>query len=145
MDCIFCDIVNKKENAEVLFENEHVISFLDIRPVNFGHALVIPKIHYENFLAVPSNHLNELIDITQYLSKYIKQGLNADGFNIIVNNGAAAGQTIYHFHFHIIPRFEKDFNFKPNFKIYSHGKMKEFADIIRDILKKEGQNNGTQN
>ncbi len=145
MDCIFCDIANKKEDAEILFENEHVISFLDIRPVNFGHTLVIPKIHYENFLSVPQNQLNELIDITQYLSKYIKQGLNADGFNIIVNNGAAAGQTIYHFHFHIIPRLEKDFNFKPNFKIYAYGKMKEYADIIRDILKKEGQNNGTKN
>ena len=141
MDCIFCDIANKKEDAEILFENDHIMSFLDIRPVNFGHALVIPKIHYENFLSVPSGELDELIEITQFLSRYITVGMKADGFNIIVNNGLAAGQTIYHFHFHIIPRFEKDFNFKPNFKIYSHGKMKEFADIIRDTLKKEGKNN----
>jgi histidine triad (HIT) family protein len=145
MDCIFCDIVNKKECAEILYENDSIISFLDIRPVNFGHALVIPKIHYENFLSVPNEKLDELIEITRYLSKFIKEGLKADGFNIIVNNGAAAGQTIYHFHFHIIPRFEKDFNFKPNFKMYAHGKMKEYADIIRDILKKESQNNGKQN
>ena len=141
MDCIFCDIANKKEDAEILFENDHIMSFLDIRPVNFGHALVIPKIHYENFLSVPSGELDELIEITQFLSRYITVGMKADGFNIIVNNGLAAGQTIYHFHFHIIPRFEKDFNFKPNFKIYSHGKMREFADIIRDTLKKEGKNN----
>jgi histidine triad (HIT) family protein len=141
MDCIFCDIANKKEDAEILFENDHIMSFLDIRPVNFGHALVIPKIHYENFLSVPSGELDELIEITQFLSRYITEGMKADGFNIIVNNGLAAGQTIYHFHFHIIPRFEKDFNFKPNFKIYSQGKMKEFADIIRDTLKKEGKNN----
>ena len=141
MDCIFCDIANKKEDAEILFENDHIMSFLDIRPVNFGHALVIPKIHYENFLSVPSGELDELIEITQFLSRYITEGMKADGFNIIVNNGLAAGQTIYHFHFHIIPRFEKDFNFKPNFKIYSHGKMREFADIIRDTLKKEGKNN----
>jgi histidine triad (HIT) family protein len=140
MDCIFCDIANKKEEAEILFENEEIISFLDIRPVNFGHALVIPKNHYENFLSVPADKLDRLIEFTQYLSKYIKEILKADGFNIIVNNGAAAGQTIYHFHFHIIPRFEKDFNFKPNFKIYSFGKMKEYADIIRDALKKEGKN-----
>lgn len=143
MDCIFCDIANKKEDAEILFENGHIVSFLDIRPVNFGHALVIPKIHYENFLSVPHDELDELIETTQLLSKYIKEGLKADGFNIIVNNGAAAGQTIYHFHFHIIPRFAKDFNFKPNFKIYSQGKMKEYADIIRDTLKREGKNNGT--
>ena len=138
MNCIFCDIVSKKVEAEILFENDKIISFLDIRPVNFGHALVIPKNHYENFLSVPANELNELIEITQYLSKYIKEVLNADGFNIIVNNGAAAGQTVYHFHFHIIPRFEKDFNFKPNFKFYSFGKMKEYADIIRDAIKTEG-------
>jgi histidine triad (HIT) family protein len=138
MDCIFCDIANKKENAEILFENENIISFLDIRPVNFGHALVIPKDHYENFLSVPVKELDQLIETTQYISKYIKEGLQADGFNIIVNNGTAAGQSIYHFHFHIIPRFEKDFNFKPNFKVYSYGKMKEYADIIRNILKKEG-------
>lgn len=135
MDCIFCDIANKKEGAEILFENERTVSFLDIRPVNFGHALVIPKKHYENFLSVPNDELDELIEITKLLSKYIKEGLKADGFNIIVNNGTAAGQTIYHFHFHIIPRFEKDFNFKPNFKIYSHGKMKEYADIIRGYIK----------
>ncbi len=138
MNCIFCDIVGKKVEAEILFENDNIISFLDIRPVNFGHALVIPKSHYKNFLSVPVNELDELIELTQYLSKYIKEVLNADGFNIIVNNGAAAGQTVYHFHFHIIPRFEKDFNFKPNFKLYSFGKMKEYADIIRDAIKTEG-------
>ena len=140
MNCIFCDIASRKEEAEILFENHNVISFLDIRPVNFGHALVIPKNHYENFISVPASVLNELIEVTQHLSKFIKEGLKADGFNIIVNNGAAAGQTIYHFHFHIIPRFNKDFNFKPNFKLYSTGQMKEFADIIRDALKKEGYN-----
>ncbi len=138
MNCIFCDIVGKKIEAEILFENDNIVSFLDIRPVNFGHALVIPKNHYKNFLSVPVNELYELIEVTQHLSKYIKDVLNADGFNIIVNNGAAAGQTVYHFHFHIIPRFEKDFNFKPNFKLYSFGKMKEYADIIRDAIKTEG-------
>jgi histidine triad (HIT) family protein len=138
MNCIFCNIAEKKEQAEILFENENTVSFLDIRPVNFGHALVIPKKHYENFLSLPDSELCELINVTQDLSRYIKEGLNADGFNIIVNNGEAAGQTVYHFHFHIIPRFEKDFKFKPNFKTYSYGKMKEYAELIRGVLKKEG-------
>jgi histidine triad (HIT) family protein len=137
MNCIFCDIVNKKEKAEILFENNNIISFLDIRPINFGHALVIPKNHYENFLSVPAKILCELIETTQSLSRYIKEGLDADGFNIIVNNGAAAGQTVYHFHFHIIPRFEKDFKFTPSFKAYSTGKMKEYADMIMEAIKKE--------
>ena len=61
MDCIFCDIIGKNESAEILYENESIISFLDIRPVNYGHTLVIPKTHYENFLSVPPDVLGELI------------------------------------------------------------------------------------
>ncbi len=136
MDCIFCDIVSKKSKAEILFENDKVISFLDIRPVNFGHTLVIPKTHYENFLSLPKDELDALIETTQYLAEKVQTGLEADGFNIIVNNGAAAGQTVFHFHFHIIPRFKDDFHFKPQFKNYGTGVMKDFADKIRNVLNK---------
>lgn len=136
MNCIFCDIVNKKESAEILFENEKVISFLDIRPVNHGHSLVIPKKHYENFLLLPEDELQELIKVTQILSNAVKTGLNADGFNIIVNNGIAAGQTIFHFHFHIIPRYKNDFKFKPNFKNYDNDSMSNFSEKIKSFLKK---------
>lgn len=134
MNCIFCDIVNKKEKAEILFENEKVISFLDIRPVNHGHSLVIPKKHYENFLSLPKDEIEELVRVTQFLSSAVKKSLKADGFNIIVNNDAAAGQTIFHFHFHIIPRFKNDFKFKPNFKNYDDIGMHEFSEKIKTYL-----------
>jgi histidine triad (HIT) family protein len=132
MNCVFCDIINKKAEAEILFENEKVLSFLDIRPVNYGHTLVIPKVHYENFLALPEEELSELIRVTQNLSDAIVNSLNLEGFNIIANNGIAAGQSVLHFHFHIIPRFhDDDFRFKPNLKKYDSGLMQEYADKIK--------------
>ena len=132
MNCIFCDIINRKANAEILFENEKVLAFLDVRPVNYGHTLVIPKTHSENFLSVCKEDLLELIKITQVISGAITKSINPDGFNIVTNNGTAAGQSVFHFHFHIIPRFMNDaFSFRPNLKSYSNGTMREFADKIR--------------
>ncbi len=131
MDCIFCDIINGKSEAEILYEDENIISFLDIRPVNYGHTLVVPKKHYDNFLSLTSTELNYLINGLQTISRAVEKSVKADGFNIVVNSGKAAGQTVFHFHFHIIPRFTNDFSFSPNFKKYSNGSMKEFADKIR--------------
>jgi histidine triad (HIT) family protein len=131
MDCVFCDIIKRKAEAEILYENEKVISFLDIRPINFGHTLVVPKKHYENFLSLPQVELHALFDALQFISVAVRESIKADGFNIVINNGKAAGQTVFHFHFHIIPRFNNDFKFKPDFKSYSAGLMKEFADKIR--------------
>lgn len=138
MDCIFCDIINRKGDAEILYENDTVIAFLDIRPVNYGHTLVIPKKHFNNFLELTPEVLEELGRVTQMMSGAIQKGLKSDGFNVIINNGEAAGQTVYHFHFHIIPRFSSDFNYRPNFKVYADGSMKEFADIIRNAVTNEG-------
>lgn len=135
MSCIFCDIVNGIGKAEILFEDDSTISFLDIRPLNFGHSLVITKKHYENFYNVTDEDLHSVIKVTQFLTNAIKTSLKPDGINIISNNGASAGQTIYHFHFHIIPRFKSDhFTFRPQFKDYSKGLMKEFADKIRVVI-----------
>ncbi|QQS37569.1 MAG: HIT domain-containing protein [Ignavibacteriales bacterium] len=120
--------------AEIVFENDSILSFLDIRPVNHGHTLVIPKLHYENFLSVPIDEIKELTTTTQSIAEALKKSLKADGFNLIVNHGAAAGQTIFHFHFHIIPRYFNDFKFKPVFKSYEGDTMKSFADKIRTEL-----------
>jgi histidine triad (HIT) family protein len=135
MNCIFCKIAEKELEAEVLFENEEVISFLDINPVNFGHTLVIPRNHYDNFLEVPARELDGLIKTVQSVSSAIKSSLNPDGINLVANNGRAAGQSIFHFHFHIIPRFyDDDFKFRLNLKKYENGLMNEFAEKIRNKL-----------
>jgi len=135
MSCIFCDIVDGIQEAEILFEDDSTIAFLDIRPLNYGHSLVIPKNHYENFSEVAEKDLHSVIKATQFVTNCIKSSLHPDGINIISNNGSAAGQTIFHFHFHIIPRLKNDhFTFRPHFKDYSEGSMKEFADKIRSEI-----------
>lgn len=136
MDCIFCDIASGKADAQIIFENNNFKAFLDINPVNYGHALVIPKKHFDNFLTIPEDELNGLIKLTQFLAGVIKRSLNADGFNIISNNGTSAGQTVFHSHFHIIPRFEKDFQMKPEVKTYSPNSIEEYAKKIRSFITK---------
>jgi len=136
MECIFCNIAERKSEAEIVFEDDSIISFLDIQPINYGHTLVIPKKHFDNFLTIPSEELIHLINATQYIAGAVKRSVNADGFNIISNNGDSAGQTVYHFHFHIIPRFNEDFNFKPRFKNYKTGDIKIYADGIRSAVLK---------
>jgi len=137
MDCIFCDIIEGRSEAEILFQNQNIISFLDIRPINYGHTLVITKKHYENFQLVPLDELHHLMKGLQFISSVVVKSVKADGFNLIVNSGKAAGQTIFHFHFHIIPRYNNDFRFKPDFKSYTQQSMKEYADIIRSELNKQ--------
>jgi len=136
MECIFCNIANRKAEAEIVYEDDNVIAFLDIQPINYGHTLVVPKKHYDNFLTVPPEELNNLIKVTQFITGAVKRSVKADGFNVISNNGESAGQTVYHFHFHIIPRFNDDFTFKPRFKNYTSDGMKQYADKIRSTLSK---------
>jgi len=143
MDCIFCNIIDKKAEAEIIFEDENIIAFLDIRPINYGHALVVSKKHYDNILTVPPVELAEIMMVTQFIAGAVKRSVKADGFNVISNNGDPAGQTVYHFHFHIIPRFAEDFTFKPRTKNYSPGAMNEFGDTIRSVISKyKDINNG---
>ena len=135
MSCIFCDIVDGKSGAEIIYEDENVLSFLDIRPINYGHTLVIPKNHYENFFSVPAKEMNAVIKATQNISDAVSKSLKTDGFNIVANNGTAAGQSVFHFHFHIIPRYNTDkFHFRPELKNYGSVSMKEFADKIRNAV-----------
>ncbi len=136
MECIFCNIVEKKSEAEIIFEDDNIVAFLDIQPINYGHTLVVPKKHYDNFLTVPSNELASIVKATQFIAGAVKRSVKADGFNVINNNGESAGQTVYHFHFHIIPRFNEDLTFKPRVKNYGTGALKEYADKIRSVISK---------
>jgi len=136
MECIFCNIRDRKAEAEIVFEDENILAFLDIQPVNYGHTLVIPKKHYDNFLTVPKDELDRLIHATQFIAGAVKRSMNADGFNIISNNGDPAGQSVYHFHFHIIPRFNNDFTIKPKFKTYGTESMRDYGNQIRSFVSK---------
>ena len=105
--CIFCKIVSGEIPAKVVYEDEHVLAFLDINPRNKGHTLVIPKKHYERFDEMPDDELCNFIKGVKKTVEVLKK-LGFDGYNIVNNNGRVAGQEVDHVHFHIIPRYEGD-------------------------------------
>ena len=107
-DCIFCKIVKGEIPSTKLFENEKVLSFLDIMPVAKGHALVIPKAHHRTLLDMSHEDLKEVALALQKVGAAVMKATKADGFNILQSNEKSAGQEIFHVHFHIIPRFEGD-------------------------------------
>ena len=104
--CIFCKIVRKQAPASIIYEDETVIVFLDIRPLNIGHTLVIPKKHYVDIFDIPENQLSQVHKVAKQVSLAVKKATNADGISIIQQNGKAAAQDIFHLHVHVVPRFE---------------------------------------
>ena len=105
-DCIFCKIANGEIPATEICENEGFRVILDLGPASKGHALVLPKEHYRDITELPEKAAGEAFSLAGKVGKAMKQGLGAAGFNIVQNNGTAAGQTVFHFHIHVIPRYE---------------------------------------
>jgi histidine triad (HIT) family protein len=101
--CIFCKIVREEAPASIVYEDDKVIAFMSIQPINVGHTLVVPKNHYENVYEIPEEEVAYLYKIVKKLSHAVKKAVNAEGIRIVQNNGAAAGQVIFHLHVHIIP------------------------------------------
>jgi histidine triad (HIT) family protein len=101
--CVFCKIVKKEAPASRVYEDEKVVAFLSIQPINIGHTLVVPKKHYENIYEIPEEDIAYLYKIVKKLSFAVHNAIAAEGIRIIQNNGEAAGQVIFHFHVHIIP------------------------------------------
>jgi histidine triad (HIT) family protein len=104
--CVFCKIVAKQAPASIICEDSLVMAFLDIRPLNRGHTLVIPKAHYYDIFDIPEDLLGQVHAISRRISLAIRKATNADGISIIQQNGKAAGQDIFHLHVHVVPRFE---------------------------------------
>ncbi|MFH1730237.1 MAG: HIT family protein [Planctomycetota bacterium] len=107
-DCIFCKIVAGEIPSEKVFENDHVLAFMDINPTSRGHTLVIPKDHSENLV---STDVNMLLQVTAALPKIAAaavKAVGAQGFNVLQSNSPCAGQVVPHIHFHIVPRNDGD-------------------------------------
>ncbi len=104
--CVFCKIAQKQAPASIIYEDESIMAFLDIRPLNLGHTLVIPKAHYVDIFDIPDNLLSKVHKVAKQVSPVIKKATNADGISIIQQNGKAAGQDIFHLHVHVVPRFD---------------------------------------
>src|SRR3989338_4257244 len=107
-ECIFCAIVAGKIPSIKVYEDSQHLAFLDINPRNPGHTIVIPKRHYEAILELPEPEAGKLFEVVKRLSVNVKNGTNADGISIMQNNYRAAGQTIPHVYFNIIPRFNAE-------------------------------------
>ena len=108
MDCIFCEIVAGNIPAAKVYEDEHVFAFMDIAPANPGHTLVIPKQHYRNIFDMPPEVGSQIMKAAIPIANAIKTTLNPDGLNLFQANEAAGFQTVFHFHLHVIPRWEDD-------------------------------------
>ena len=104
--CTFCRIARKELSASHVYEDDKTIAFLDFRPLSEGHALVVPRKHYENIHETPDDEVAHLFKIVKKVATAVKKDLNADGISVFQNNGPAAGQVVFHIHVHIIPRFE---------------------------------------
>lgn len=107
-NCIFCKIVAGTIPSNKILESKDFFAFLDIKAINPGHCLVIPKKHCENLLDFPKSEETDFMEFTKKVAKAVTSAVGADGFNLGMNNGAAAGQVVFHAHMHIIPRFNGD-------------------------------------
>ncbi|MDF9823708.1 histidine triad (HIT) family protein [Breznakia sp. PF5-3] len=103
--CLFCKIINNEIPSYKLYEDEHVLAFLDISQVTKGHTLVISKKHYENFLDCNQEDLHHVMDVAQKIANQAMLHLGCSGINILSNVNEVAGQSVFHFHVHVIPRY----------------------------------------
>lgn len=109
-NCLFCKIANGEIPSNTVYEDEDVRVILDISPASKGHAIIIPKEHYANIYEIEPELLAKVVKVGQRVIKHAKDVLKCDGYNLLQNNGEVAGQTIFHFHMHLIPRYAKDDN-----------------------------------
>jgi histidine triad (HIT) family protein len=131
-DCIFCKIVKKEIPSTIIYEDDNFLAFLDVAPANKGHTLVIPKEHHEVYTDIPEDLLKNFSVIVKKVANVVHKNLEADGFNIVMNNYKVSGQVVPHAHFHIIPRYGGDgHNFSWSHQKYEDGEADKFKEKIK--------------
>ena len=120
-DDVFCKIIRGEIPCYKIYEDQDVLAFLDISQVTKGHALVIPKEHYDNFLSVPQEVMHKVMDVAQRIGQVQISMMGAKGVNILTNCYEAAGQSVKHFHVHVIPRYDEEDGLKLEMKDSSEG------------------------
>lgn len=135
-ECIFCQIVAGKIPSAKVYESENVLAFLDIGPIGEGHTLIIPKAHHMLIYEVDDEVLSEMMVVSKRVAEAVHKVFGAQGFNLLQNNLAVAGQLIDHAHIHVIPRSEGD-GFLTTWPAgaYGHGRMAEVQEKVADFLK----------
>lgn len=133
-NCIFCKIIKGEMSADKVYEDDRLLAFLDINPVNAGHTLLVSKEHYENLYDLPDDILRQMAPMIKKLAMAIKEAVGAQGINIGMNNEKAAGQLVPHAHFHIIPRFSNDGHRHWHGEPYLEGESQQTAEKIKEAL-----------
>lgn len=134
-NCVFCKIIKGEIPCAKIYDDDRLLSFLDIAPANKGHALIVTKNHYDTLLDVPEEELSILLKTVKKISRAMSSALGNEGFNILMNNEKVAGQLVPHAHIHIIPRFSNDgikLNWKPN--KYKEKEINEYKENIKKFL-----------
>lgn len=133
-NCIFCKLANGVFPTNSIYEDEDFNVILDASPATKGHALILPKEHYDNMFEIDDDILAKAAKLAKKIMTHEKEILGCDGYNLVQNNGEAAGQTVFHFHMHLIPRYSdnnesKMINWKPN--EFSDEEMKDICDKMK--------------
>ena len=115
-NCIFCKIINKEIPSNIVYEDENFLAFLDIAKATNGHTILIPKKHVKNIIECDDVTLGEMMIVAKKIASNLMKKLNAEGCNILTNCNEVAGQTCFHFHIHIIPRYNDLDGFEPLFR-----------------------------
>ncbi|MDQ0153755.1 HIT family protein [Robertmurraya andreesenii] len=133
-DCIFCKIVNGEIPSAKVFENEHVVAFLDISQVTKGHTLVIPKVHKENVYELTPEVAQQIFEVVPKIANALKTTYNPIGMNLVNNNGEKAGQSVFHFHLHLLPRYGEGDGFGAVWKTHqSDYTPEDYQNMAKEI------------
>lgn len=133
-DCIFCKIIRGEIPSATIYEDEDFKVILDISPASRGHALILTKEHYANLYQLPEELAGKVMALAGKLASHMTNKLHCDGFNLVQNNGQVAGQTVFHFHLHLIPRYKDGDNrdlLTWNQLTYQDGEVAALAEMLR--------------
>lgn len=132
-NCIFCKLANGDIPTNIVYEDEDFAVILDANPATKGHALILPKEHYKNITEAPEDIKSKLMSLASKIGEAQMKVLNAEGFNIVINTNEVAGQTVFHLHVHIIPRYKddnQDINWKPNSGLNDDEVAKKLKEVL---------------
>lgn len=133
-DCVFCKIIRGEIPSSQIYEDEDFKAILDINPASKGHALILPKRHYANVYEMPEDLVAKAMVLAKRLATHMTEKLGCDGFNLLQNNGEVAGQTVFHFHMHLIPRYQGADNknlLTWNHLSYQDGEAQQLAEELK--------------
>lgn len=132
-NCIFCKLANGEIPTKSIYEDEMFRVILDASPASRGHALILPKEHFSNVYELSDEVASKVFVLAKKMAAHMTKALGCDGFNIVQNNGEIAGQTVFHFHMHLIPRYENDHNSEKlcwNHEVFSDAEMEKTKDLL---------------